>query len=309
MKGSKTFSRNLVFNISAILILIIGSINIYGIYENGFQKRFTEKIIQFDEARKPNIKYKYCDNLPDPKDWCILGNKNNEVKTLFFGDSHLMSWAHGLNDMYKTKNDSAVLAMLSACPPIFRLKSIRSEFRKDDSCSKKNFEVEKYLSENSSIKNVVLVGVWSEYFNGSTPINIALDKNKEFKNTEGAVEGTKFTIEKIKSMKKNVILIGPVPIYKKNVPFTLAINEKQNNKTKKSTLKFQKELNRNFFEFVNSYEGDLKFIDPLSWICNQNCLIEKNNRSLYFDSNHLNELGSLYFGINLKEKLNDLLTN
>jgi len=309
VKGSETFSRNFIFNISAILIVIIGSINIGGIFVKGFEKRFSEKIIQYDKARKPNIKYKSCDNLTDPKDWCILGNKKNEVQTLFFGDSHLMSWAEGLNDMYKTKDHSAILAMLSACPPIFRLKSIRSEFRKDNSCSKKNFEVEKYLSENPSIKNVVLVGVWSEYFNGLTPINVVLNNNIEYKNIEGAVEGTKFTIKKIKAMKKNVILIGPVPIYEKSVPFTLAINEKLNKKTKKTTLKFQKEFNKNFFEFVKSYKGDLKFIDPLSWICNKNCLIEKNNRALYFDSNHLNKLGSLYFGLNLKDKLNNYLIN
>jgi peptidoglycan/LPS O-acetylase OafA/YrhL len=309
IKGSEIFSRNFVFSISATLILMIGSINVYGIAQKGFQKRFSEKIIQFDEARKPNIKYKYCDDLSDPMNWCVLGNKDNKVQTLFFGDSHLMSWAHGLDDIYKTKDHSAILAMLSACPPIFRLKSIRSEFRKDDSCSKKNFEVEKYLNENPSIKNVVLVGVWSEYFNGSTPINIVLENNIEFKNTEGAIEGTKFTIKKIKNMKKNIILIGPVPIYQNNVPFTLAINTKQNNKTKKSTLKLQREFNSKFFELVDSYDGDLKFIDPLSWICNPNCLIEKDNRSLYFDSNHLNELGSLYFGLKLKEKLDKFLIN
>jgi hypothetical protein len=92
-----------------------------------------------------------------------------------------------------------------------------------------------------------------------------------------------------------------VPIYKKNVPLMLALESKQS-KTQQDliiNIDHEKIKLNDFYNIISSY-GDselLNFYEPYEMLCSPVCKNSINNKSLYYDSNHLNSYGaSLYVG-------------
>ena len=288
-------------------MLILTFFGFYVSLNNGLEKRFTDKVVNFDKARIPDRAFVNCDGIPNSQDWCVLGNKNKYPETIFFGDSHLLSWAHAIESIYTKKNESAILGVLSACPPFFNLTYSGSEFRKNDSCIEKNIEVEKFLTKNDTIKNVVLVGVWPSYFRGWHTLIVDIEGKGSFKNEDGAREGLEYTINRLNELGKNVILIGPVPVYDENVPLSHANALIQNKPFKITNYNKVIKYNSIFFEYVKKNDNNVNFINPLKWICKPNCTTLVDGKSIYWDNNHLNEFGSLHFEKFLASNLEDTL--
>ena len=295
-RGSEFISRTKVFIYSGALLLILTISGFYGIVNDGLESRFSSKINVFDKARVPDLKYKNCDGRPKSKDWCIIGNKEKKAHTIFFGDSHLLSWAHAVDKIFIEKDEAAILGVLAACPPLFNVIYSGTEFIKNDDCVKKSLEVENFLKKNKDIKNVVMIGVWPAYFReGITTLVVDIEGKGKFKNTEAAKEGLKHTIKKINELGKKVILVGPVPIYEGNVPLAHANSLILNKNFKSTNFDSQIEFNSKFFDYVNKNDEDFYFVNPLKWICKPSCITLLEGNPIYFDSNHLNELGSLNF--------------
>ena len=101
--------------------------------------------------------------------------------------------------------------------------------------------------------------------------------------------------------------MGPVPVYDKNVPFSHANAVIQKREFISTNLNSQIEFNSIFYDFVNENKKKINFIDPLKWICNLECTTLVNGKSLYYDTNHLNEMGSLYYKDYFNIELNNLL--
>ena len=163
-RGSKFITRKKVFSYSMLSLLILAFFSSYGLFNRGVENRFSEKIIEFDKARIPDTSFVDCDGIPKSKDWCILGNKDKKPTTLLFGDSHLLSWAHAIEEIYIKKDEGAVMGVLSACPAFFNIIYSGNEFRKNDSCTEKRKEVEEFLKKSDNIKNVVIIGTWPSNF-------------------------------------------------------------------------------------------------------------------------------------------------
>ncbi len=307
-KGSELISRRNIFSLSFLLVLFLSIFSFYGILNKGMETRFSEKVVNFDKARKPDVKFIKCDGIPNSQNWCILGNKSKDPETIFFGDSHLLSWAHAIESIYVKKNESAILGVLSACPPFFNLIYSGSEFRKNNSCIEKNIEMENFIKKNDKIKNVVLIGVWPSYFRGWHTLIVDIDGKGNFKNEKGARLGLEQTINKLNKFGKNVILVGPVPVYDENVPLSHANALIQNKPFKSTNYNQVIDYNSIFFDYVEKNKKDFNFINPLKWICKPNCLTTIDGKSLYWDNNHLNEFGSLYLeqylALNLDTVLN-----
>jgi len=120
-----------------------------------------------------------------------------------------------------------------------------------------------------------------------------------------AYEGLKSTLSKINQYGKNTIIVGPVPTYDKSVPFLHAEALNKNINFPVSNLMEQKKRNGKFYDLIDSFLSlnNFNFIDPLDWMCDDECITTKDGKSLYHDSNHLNKFGSLSFENILNEKL------
>ncbi len=310
-RDKKSFNKKFIFSSSSIVILIFSSFTIYGITEGGFNKRFSPEIIKLDQARLPNHTYKNCDNIPNSEKWCVIGKKLATKEVLLFGDSHLMSWAPVLNDVLTERSEKGILAMLSNCPPIIGI----TQWKKNTACPIKSKEVENFILQNKNINTVILAGYWSPYFKNNAPLKIRIkDENTKNKNISIAYEGLEYTISWLLEHDKEVVLIGPVPVYEYSVPFLIALGKSANRNYIQSDLNEQIKINGAFPQLVKNFLLTEKFhyIDPLSWICNPECLTLLNNESIYFDSNHLNVMGAMSFKANFHDefkKTNSLPNN
>ena len=306
-EGLNFISRSRVFYYSGVLVLILSIFSFYGILNNGLEKRFSKKVVNFDKARIPIAKYKKCNGIPDPDNWCVVGNKKDQPETIFFGDSHLLSWGYAIDEIFLDKNKGALLVPLAACPPFFDIIFSGTKFQKNQACVKRSKDLEDFLKTNKHIKNVVLVGIWPSYFRGWNSFTVEIEGIGRLKNELAAKEALLNTVEKINKLNKNVILLGPVPVYEQSVPLAHANALIQKSKFNEGTLKSQIELNSIFYDYVNKNEKQLKFIDPLKWSCKLKCTTLVNGQSIYHDSNHLNRKGSLFFKKQFASELNILL--
>ena len=237
----------------------------------------------------------------------MVGNKKDQPETIFFGDSHLLSWGYAIDEIFLDKNKGALLVPLAACPPFFDIIFSGTKFQKNQACVKRSKDLEDFLKTNKHIKNVVLVGIWPSYFRGWNSFTVEIEGIGRLKNELAAKEALLNTVEKINKLNKNVILLGPVPVYEQSVPLAHANALIQKSKFNEGTLKSQIELNSIFYDYVNKNEKQLKFIDPLKWSCKLKCTTLVNGQSIYHDSNHLNRKGSLFFKKQFASELNILL--
>ena len=306
--GQENFSRPTVFKLSLLMVVGLSLFSLSGVITNGYEHRFSNEIINFDRARLPDFSYKSCDNRPEPQTWCTIGQEESSSQTIIYGDSHLLSWAPALDKIFKKRGQSAILAVLSNCPPVFGVKSWSSNHRSNNECSDKSFEVERLIKNNRSIENVVIVAIWRTYFLKDSSL-VVVEDGKEYEGGLAAYEGLKSTLNKINQYDKNIVVIGPVPTYEKSVPYLHALALDKNIKFPTSDLLEQKKRNGKFYDLVDSFlpTNNFNFIDPLGWMCNQECITTINERSLYHDSNHLNTFGALSFEDALNEALDQSL--
>ena len=85
-----------------------------------------------------------------------------------------------------------------------------------------------------------------------------------------------------------------------NVPLILGIESKKNQSQSSLNLNIQNEQLKieKFYASINSHllsNEPIIFYDPLSKLCTPLCLNMIDNKSIYFDSNHLNNLGASLF--------------
>jgi hypothetical protein len=104
-----------------------------------------------------------------------------------------------------------------------------------------------------------------------------------------------------------VVLIGPVPVYKNNVPLALALQQTKDQTSSLSNAAAQRQKNTAFFEAVGTAAaqgGDsLTFLDPILWMCPDECMLIKDGFWLYRDSNHLSVTGAMAFEAQLAKGL------
>jgi hypothetical protein len=158
------------------------------------------------------------------------------------------------------------------------------------------------LTDNPNIDTVVLAGFWSFYFNTEgelTPTN-KFDSKERKTVVQTALLAT---IDWLRSNKKKVILIGPVPVFDKSVPLALALEEAWGRSLFHSSFEEQKKLHSRFFEAIDLGRSaqEFVFLDPIEWLCTKNCKAIESGIPLYRDAHHLSIFGAMMLKARLSE--------
>lgn len=113
--------------------------------------------------------------------------------------------------------------------------------------------------------------------------------------TVAASEGLAATLQWLRDNGKQVILIGPVPVYDKSVPLAQALGVATNRSLLHSTGQDQLAKHAAFYELVSAVQPALsfRFLDPIQWMCSEECATMKAGVPLYRDSHHLSLAGAL----------------
>ena len=293
-RHKQVISKKLVFGASAAFMSSMAIATSTGLLNNGFEDRFSAESIAFDRARHPKIPLEHCDGKPS-NSWCVIGDKNAKPSIILWGDSHMLAWAPGIDSVLKNQGESAFLAIQTACWPLVE------NIQHKEKCRKNIINLTQFLQNNNEIKKIIISSYW--------PVTLICDQ-KHIKSNN--VYNKSFEIEFIRTLnwladiKKTVILLGPVPTYDKNIPFSLAISDKKNDKAPRKTNNEMIKRHQEFYESVHTHNKNtnIRFLNPIDWFCKPECILSINGAPLYRDSNHLSIEGALAFITHIENELN-----
>ena len=282
-------TRTVVFSSSAMFAAVVTVISTIGLVEGGFENRFAPAVLQLDAARFSKIPFVNCVEKPVDTG-CMLGVADGKPTVLLWGDSHLLAWAPALNESLARQSARAVFLPNSGCAPMLEVDNLDQP-----ACAAKNLAIKNYLLVNLDIKTVVMSANWSLYFREDGPL-MAQAGNPPAVGTGAASNALASTIRWLHDEGRRVVMIGPVPVYDKNVPLALALEKTGMRHLLYSSMDEQRRKNSNFLEVINGAKregGAFRYLDPIQWFCALECVVTKNGMSLYRDSNHLSVAGAM----------------
>ena len=322
-----SFKKILVF-LSMMLLLIL-SLNIFIIKNNGLKERFPKIFRGLSEINSVKMIVNSNDDQCLYIEKCVF-NDLSKNKVYIVGDSHMAAISFDLKNKL-LKNNYQFITLLS--PGCFYFPGV---MKTDDiTCTNRISDWDNELKKAED--SVIIIG-------GRLPVYL---NNKFFDNREGGIEknkpsGNKFVnkfISKNKSKnlessfvntvdllsKKNqIILIYPIPEVGWNVPRKLLKIFKKNNISDEKSI--TKELflttsyevyvkrNKKSFEMFDSIKNKNIFrIYPHELFCNtiiQNrCVTHSINEIYYYDDDHLSLQGSNYLNIEIVSRINNYFNN
>jgi peptidoglycan/LPS O-acetylase OafA/YrhL len=283
-------SRRTVFMASAMFAIVLTSVSVLGLMRAGWEERFDRSVVALDAARTPVIPFLQCEERK-PNDWCTLGIPDLTPNVLLWGDSHLLAFAPALDLVLKKHRGSALFAEMSACPPV-RAAAISAK----GNCDQHNLAVEKHLLEHPEITTVVMSAHWRKYLQDDV-----LTAEVGTSSTAALVS----TLHWLRDKGKRVVLIGPVPVFDRNVPLTLALQASTTQNLLRVDAETQRRNQAAFFRAVAEFSTENWFalLDPIEWLCRTQCATMEEGTVLYRDSNHLSVQGALRLMPYIEDKL------
>ena len=212
----------------------------------------------------------------------------------------MMAWGPAFDKSLTEQGERAVFAPTSACPPMLGVDNSVKAI-----CPAQNLAVKNYLLAHPEIKTVLMSAYWSTYFREGGPLT-AQTGNPPAKGLDAAKNALASTIQWLRDNGRLVVLVGPVPVYDKSVPLALALEQVTGRKVMRTTMDAQRQKNAAFFAVVDSAKrggGAFRFLDPIQWLCAEDCMIMKNGVPMYRDSNHLNVAGAMTLEADLNREM------
>ncbi len=277
-----------------VLMVVIGCIGQYIYSHDGLKFRLINKLnngvneaLSYDWSKGFRHTECFIDDTDEKssKFSRICGEPSKNIRSiLIWGDSHAASLYRGFDFQARSRNFSLYQFTASGCPPIlnFYIENIQG-------CINSN----KYVYEELKILKpdiVIMAASWASYDVKYGLETLYYDKLIE-------------TIDKLKLLGiKNIIILGPLPMYKVNQA-NLLIKRSSSNKIPNRTYS-------KFKPIINTYDEKIKniasltgvsFISPLDILCDFNgCLLSlpwggaSNIQPFSFDDSHLTSTGSIF---------------
>lgn len=281
-------TRKRVFASTAAFATVLAVVSTVGLGRDGFVSRFDAAVVKLDKARTPQIPYVECDGRA-PQAWCFLGRSEGEPNTLLWGDSHLLAWAPALHEILDRQNQRAIFATSSGCPPLFGIDRTVIQ-----SCAGSNLAIQNYLLARPEITTIIMSAYWGPYFRED---GLLTERRGGVlvKGTAAAQHALASSVQWLREHGRQVILIGPVPVYDKSVPLALALEFLIGSGLSHSSASEQWSKNAPFLTVVESIQpgASFRFLDPIQWLCVDDCQVMKDGVSLYRDAGHLSVAGAM----------------
>jgi peptidoglycan/LPS O-acetylase OafA/YrhL len=284
---------------TAGFVALVSIFCVVGLVKNGFADRFDAKVVSLDKLRLLPVPYSQCFDLP-PDRSCLLGHAQSQPDILLWGDSHLVAWAPALDASLLQARRRAVFATFAACPPLL---GMENELK--PGCAAENAAVAKYLIANPKIKTVVLMAFWSTYFRDHGPLRMVLQDGARIEGIAAAQRSLDMTRKWLEENGRTVILVGPVPVYDKDVPAALAVEALTERRALDLSVSEQRRKHAPFLAAVDGFRSgaSFRFLDPIPWLCARECEVIKDGVPLYRDSNHLSVAGAIALQVDLNKGL------
>lgn len=259
-----------------------------GIATQGYPGRFDPHVVTLDQARHVTRPYLHCFERPLEAS-CRLG-ADTAPDTVVWGDSHALVWAPSLETALRRAGRSALLVSTAGCAPV-----IDAGNRINPRCPQVNDAVRQMLQQ-PGMRTVVLAGFWSTYFREGGPIQHGIGLANEVQGAEGARRALQATVEWLQAQDLQVGLIGPVPVFTRNVPAALALEHHTGRTLLDRSRQLQDERHQLYRAAVEPLRArGVHTLEPMTWLCHgPQCRVESDGVPLYEDANHLSPAGAQF---------------
>ena len=303
------FSRKQVFIFAIVGTIFFVGLGYAGWKSLGYEFRLPEKERDSILFGSPSILSGSPNFDSSCKDLLGMTTANDEVcvansktpKILFAGDSHAMALFKSIYGN-EIAIDDALLISMNSCPLYPNL--VNSSITNSNNCQSISDKILATSRAHNSIKTVVLVNRMPNLNEDKSGFEF---NGKVLKNREAFELGTDYMITKLLNMDKKVIYVMDVPQLKYH-PRTclqrLPLLSQSNSECHYTTLDYENERKDYVNEVIKLKKKypSLVVVDPLNIFCdNKNCKLLYNNKSLYYDLDHISIYGSKLLLNHMKE--------
>jgi len=239
---------------------------------------------------------------------CHVGVASPHDDFILWGDSHAGALAPAIEQLALTEHLSGWVASKGACAPLLQLR----RYDQDVDCSGFNDEVLNHIKSHH-IRNVFLHARWGLYteavrykqeLGGPALLTPDLQKQENYAEFAELVDST---LQQLRSLDLNVVIIASVPEVGVNVPTALT-RAYISGKPLVIAPRYDEFSERQARAFrvlrQASDEYSMPIVYPDKVLCNHSvCLVEKDERPLYSDDNHLSVHGAMYLAPTLDRLL------
>ncbi len=223
-----------------------------------------------------------------------LGADTSAPRFLLWGDSHARALAPGVDAIAKENGASGYVLCASSCPPLLELRFA------NDMAGLQSFNENSllFIQQHPEIKTIVLSARWTSYY--TTPYIVA-DKFELIDRKEGEDLsqqrllwlGLSATIDTLKAMGRNIVVIESLPELKTTVNEMLVIQKLfgTNRKAFSETATSFQEANNDFLSTMRSRCKAVTLLNLSGDLFAQSPLVS-DSIILYRDKNHLSETGA-----------------
>jgi hypothetical protein len=275
-------------------------------------------LVEIDKVKNTTSHYNHCHSgaiYIAPKDSCILGDQRN-ARVALLGDSHAFVLADEIERYLLPRRIGFIPMTYGGCPPVRGL--YRVDEKKDVLCDKFNDEVFEYLRMSPAIDIVVLVARWPLYLEGSRFDNGAGGSERGGSGRVDVMDGgiKQVNDESVRKMRvseryasgindllaigKKVVLVYPIPETGWSVPEFLKKTHRNQDgilmpldgSVSKLAVESRTAHSNAIFDAIGEH-ANLYRVKPKESLCaNERCIVHIGGAPLYFDDNHLSDLGA-----------------
>ena len=317
-RNKSNFSRGQIFTYSIAGSVVLVGVGLVAAYSNIAYSRFDDKTLEVIESNShlQSAGWGKCssDSNASFTSDCALG-ANVAPTIALLGDSHAEALAFEIGLRLKDENLSVQNLTFFACPPVPNI-IIKETY--DLRCPKYNDRVWEYLKHSQQIETVIIHASWLAYFEGTlfdngeggvehgqnrTAITIDNDNWVESDEARKALVGEyiKNSVQVLLDQGKRVIFVYPSPEIGWDVPNMII---------KSSLFRWEdrEDISISYDSFLRRSKDTYYALSQIpdhanlsrvllsETLCNKvmegRCSATMNGRPLYFDDNHLSNLGS-----------------
>ena len=307
---SGLFTRRTLFAIAGSIMAVTAAAGIFTASRGGFPGRLDPTTAAYtagtDDRRPRNWK---CGNKSSDavrhRKLCRVGAADAVAPSfVIWGDSHARSLADTIGDVAARAGRAGFLVTRPGCPPLAGV--AREGDTKSRGCPEFSAEVLKLVEGDPAITDVILVGRWALYAEGTRykhePGNPAFIRDgqtvelSEAENERVFARSLKETVDALRARGKAVWLVSSVPEVGWNVPSVLARMHRQHKDFNIApTLAEFESRQRRVMPAVQGLRATdgLRVLSPHEILCQQDpCSIVEGGRPLYADDDHLTFTGT-----------------
>jgi peptidoglycan/LPS O-acetylase OafA/YrhL len=292
------FTFNLVVGTTILCLTILTMLSAEIIKTSGgISARIDAKYYDaYQEAQQQAVLSQECTNhVRDTNTPCLIHIGTSGKTAIVWGDSHAAALLPGAETWAK-KNDITTYAMVrSACASILGL--ARESATESKTCLDTNQKAIEFIIAHN-IETIILSNRWALSYHGTRFLNesgtswtpTTVSPLTEAKGAQAFEIALIHTIQKLKKISSNVILIGNVPELGERAPNTFLeaiFFQKKNIHGPELDVVIERTTGSEKLLRSLADDNGIDYISMINILCTKKCSILENGRLLYRDDDHL----------------------